>query len=170
MVYIGDSNTDIPCMKLVNSHSGHSVGVYNPETKDKRKVYKMIEDNRIRYFAPADYTENSELDKLVKMIIDQTASNEKLVSVHFQNKHEQVDQNMKIDSHEDKEKQKLILDLENSNSFKQTHSVISKLKQIKNWTQGEKILLLEIAKTNNQVSYIIDDDDVADFYKSISVD
>lgn len=170
MVYIGDSDTDIPCMKLVNSHSGHSVGVYNPETKDKRKVYKMIEDNRIRYFAPADYTENSELDKLVKMIIDQTASNEKLVSVHFQNKHEQVDQNMKIDSHEDKEKQKLILDLENSNSFKQTHSVISKLKQIKNWTQGEKILLLEIAKTNNQVSYIIDDDDVADFYKSISVD
>lgn len=170
MVYIGDSDTDIPCMKLVNSHSGHSVGVYNPETKDKRKVYKMIEDNRIRYFAPADYTENSELDKLVKMIIDQTASNEKLVSVHFQNKHEQVDQNMNIDSHEDKEKQKLILDLENSNSFKQTHSVISKLKQIKNWTQGEKILLQEIAKTNNQVSYIIDDDDVADFYKSISVD
>lgn len=170
MVYIGDSDTDIPCMKLVNSHSGHSIGVYNPETKDRRKVYKMMEDKRIKYFAPADYTDNSELDKLVKAIIDQTASNEKLMSVHFQCKQEQVGQSMKIDSHEDKEKQKLILDLENSNSFKQTHSVISKLKQIKKWTREEKIQLQEIAKTNNQVSYIIDDDDVADFYKSISAD
>ena len=168
MVYIGDSDTDIPCMKLVNSHSGHSIGVYNPETKDRRKLYKMMEDKRIKYFAPADYTDNSELDKLVKAIIDQTASNEKLMSVHFQCKQEQVGQSMKIDSHEDKEKQKLILDLENSNSFKQTHSVISKLKQIKKWTREEKIQLQEIAKTNNQVSYIIDDDDVADFYKSIS--
>ena len=170
MVYIGDSDTDIPCMKLVNSHSGHSIGVYNPETRDRRKVYKMMEDKRIKYFAPADYTDNSELDKLVKAIIDQTASNEKLMSVHFQCKQEQVDHNMNIDSHEDREKQKLILDLENSNSFKQTHSVISKLKQIKNWTREEKIQLQEIAKTNNQVSYIIDDDDVAEFYKSISAD
>lgn len=168
MVYIGDSDTDIPCMKLVNSHSGHSIGVYNPETRDRRKVYKMMEDKRIKYFAPADYTDNSELDKLVKAIIDQTASNEKLMSVHFQCKQEQVDHNMNIDSHEDREKQKLILDLENSNSFKQTHSVISKLKQIKKWTREEKIQLQEIAKTNNQVSYIIDDDD--DFYKSISAD
>ena len=79
MVYIGDSDTDIPCMKLVNSHSGHSIGVYNPETRDRRKVYKMMEDKRIKYFAPADYTDNSELDKLVKAIIDQTASNEKLI-------------------------------------------------------------------------------------------
>ena len=170
MVYIGDSDTDIPCMKLVNSHFGHSIGVYNPETRDRRKVYKMMEDKRIKYFAPADYTDNSELDKLVKAIIDQTASNEKLMSVHFQCKQEQVDHNMNIDSHEDREKQKLILDLENSNSFKQTHSVISKLKQIKKWTREEKIQLQEIAKTNNQVSYIIDDDDVADFYKSISAD
>lgn len=170
MVYIGDSDTDIPCMKLVNSHSGHSIGVYNPETRDRRKVYKMMEDKRIKYFAPADYTDNSELDKLVKAIIDQTASNENLMSVHFQCKQEQVDHNMNIDSHEDREKQKLILDLENSNSFKQTHSVISKLKQIKKWTRGEKNQLQEIAKTNNQVSYIIDDDDVAEFYKSISAD
>lgn len=78
IIYIGDSDTDIPCMKLVNSYSGHSIGVYNPETKDKRKVYKMIEDKRIKYYAPANYKEGSELDILVKNIIDTTASNEKL--------------------------------------------------------------------------------------------
>ena len=90
MIYIGDSDTDIPCMKLVNSYSGHSIGVFNPETNDKSKVYKMLKDNRIKYFAPADYTENSELDKLVKAIIDRTASNEKLMSIHYQNKKEQT--------------------------------------------------------------------------------
>ena len=57
MIYIGDSDTDIPCMKLVNTYGGHSIGVYNPKTCDKKKVYKMITDNRIKYFAPADYSE-----------------------------------------------------------------------------------------------------------------
>lgn len=129
-----------------------------------------MDDNRIKYFAAADYTENSDLDKLVKAIIDQTVTNETLMSVHYQNKQEQVNQSVNTDNHENKEKEKLILDLENSNSFKQTHSVISKLKLIKNWTQSEKIQLQEIAKTNNQVSYIMDDEDVADFYGMISVD
>ena len=48
MVYIGDSDTDIPCMKLVNTYGGHSIGVYNPDTIDKKKVYKMMNDNRIK--------------------------------------------------------------------------------------------------------------------------
>jgi phosphoserine phosphatase len=52
MVYIGDSDTDIPCMKLVNSYGGHSIGVFNAATNDKSKVYKMMHDNRIKYFAP----------------------------------------------------------------------------------------------------------------------
>ena len=74
MIYIGDSDTDIPCMKLINANSGHSIGVFNPETQDKRKVYRMMEDKRIKYYTPAKYTEGSELDKLVKTIIDTTAS------------------------------------------------------------------------------------------------
>ena len=66
MIYIGDSDTDVPCMKLVNTYGGHSIGVYNRETKEKTKVYKMLRDNRIKYYVPADYTESSDLDKLVK--------------------------------------------------------------------------------------------------------
>ena len=62
MIYIGDSDTDIPCMKLVNSYGGHSIGVYDAKERDKAKVYKMMRENRIRYFAPADYTEGSNLD------------------------------------------------------------------------------------------------------------
>lgn len=69
MVYIGDSETDIPCMKLVNSYGGYSVGVYDPATGDKSKVLKLMAENRIGYYAPADYTEGSELDTLLKNIL-----------------------------------------------------------------------------------------------------
>ena len=85
MVYIVDSDTDIPCMKLVNTYGGHSIGVYDPATQNKKKVYKMMHDKRIRYYAPADYTERSELDLLVKAIIDKTAANEILEDRHFRN-------------------------------------------------------------------------------------
>lgn len=83
MIYIGDSDTDIPCMKLVNSYGGHSIGVYDPNTNDKTKVLKMIKDNRIRYIAPADYTEGLELDRLVKNIIDKTSAYERLEDKHY---------------------------------------------------------------------------------------
>lgn len=78
IIYIGDSDTDIPCMKLVNTYGGHAIGVFDPERQDKSKVYKMIRDNRIRYIAPADYSEGEELDRLMKNIIAKTAAYEVL--------------------------------------------------------------------------------------------
>ena len=83
MVYIGDSDTDIPCMKLVNSYGGHSIGVYDPATKNKEKVYKMIKDNRVRYFAEADYSYGTKLDSLIKDIIKKTAVYEILENKHI---------------------------------------------------------------------------------------
>ena len=38
----------------------------------------MTRDNRIDYFVPADYSENTELDTLIKTIIDKTVFNELL--------------------------------------------------------------------------------------------
>ena len=83
MIYIGDSDTDIPCMSLV-----HSIGVYDPELNNKEKVYKMMQHHRIRYYAPADYSDGSELDTLVKRIIDKTAAYEILERTYVTNKHE----------------------------------------------------------------------------------
>lgn len=88
MVYIGDSDTDIPCMKLINTSGGHSIGVYDPTTGNKDKVFKMMADNRIRYFAPADYTEGSSLEALLHSIIDKTVTFEHLEQTHIQNKSE----------------------------------------------------------------------------------
>lgn len=78
IVYMGDSDTDIPCMSLVNTNGGHSIGVYDPNSLDKSKVQRMMVHKRIRHYAPADYREGTELDFLVKTIIQQTAAREKL--------------------------------------------------------------------------------------------
>ena len=48
----------------------------------------MMYEERIKYFAPADYTEGSELDQLVKDIIDRTQVNEKLEQIHVDKKRE----------------------------------------------------------------------------------
>lgn len=87
------------------------------------------------------------------------------MSIHYQNKQEQVSHNGQLDNLEGKEK--LIMDLENSNSFKQTHSIISKLKKIKDWTLEEKIQLKTIAEKNTQICSIMKDGDVDSFYSSL---
>ena len=166
IVYIGDSDTDVPCMKLVNTYGGHSIGIYNSETKDKSKVFKMMRENRIKYFAPADYSENSEIDKLVKSIIERTAANEVLESYHFENKRENVNAD-KQSNEEELQKMDLILNLENSGSFARTHEIIDKLKKYKNWTHNEKELLFRTGANNSQVYYILKDADVCLFYKGL---
>lgn len=70
MIYMGDSETDIPCMKLVNSYGGYSIGVYDPTKGDTSKVEKLLKENRIKCYAPADYTEGSELDVLMQSVFD----------------------------------------------------------------------------------------------------
>lgn len=78
IVYIGDSATDIPCMRLVKSKGGYSIGVFDPEKDIRQKVYQLFNDGRINYFAPADYSSRSELTKYVKQIIDTVAAKEKM--------------------------------------------------------------------------------------------
>ena len=90
MVYIGDSETDIPCMKLVNSYGGHSIGVYDPATGNRDRVLKMLAENRIRYFEAADYREGSGLDSLIRLIISKTAACEKLEKVHVEGMKESI--------------------------------------------------------------------------------
>ena len=166
MIYIGDSDTDIPCMKLVTTYGGHSIGVYNAETLEKSKVYKMMREGRIRYFAPADYSEGTPLDELVKTIIDRTATNEKLEEIHFRCKKEYVEDDKK-NSVEEQEKIDALISLESSGSFARTHEIIEKLRRYNNWTPVEVNLLFRIAVNNSQVRYIINDADVKLFYSEL---
>ena len=166
MVYIGDSDTDVPCMKLVNVNGGYSIGVYNADTKDKTKVYKMMRENRIKYYAPADYSEGKELDILLKAIIDRTAENEALESRFYAYKREQTDADKQTNETE-REKVDLLIKLENSRIFATTPAVIEKMRQITVWTKDETENLFTIAVNNSQVFYILGDMDVKAFYQKL---
>ena len=169
MIYIGDSDTDIPCMKLVNINGGHSIGVYNSDTKDKSKVFRMLDENRIKYFAPADYEEGSTLEQLVKKIIDRTISNEVLEEFYFDCVSEKMNET-RGQSEEELKKEELIDRLEDSSSFANTHTVIEQLSVIKEWSNSQKNKLKKIALDNTQVTYILRDSDVREFYSMICKD
>ncbi|WP_028875300.1 haloacid dehalogenase-like hydrolase [Tepidiphilus margaritifer] len=75
MVFIGDGATDIPCFRLVKDQGGLSIAVYTPNKKGgKEKASGYLNDGRVHAVLPAVYTENSELDKLLKAQIDLVAS------------------------------------------------------------------------------------------------
>ena len=79
MIYVGDGTTDIPCMRLVKNSGGHSIAVYNPDQKGASKeMASLIHDNRVSHVCPADYTEGSEMDILVKTIIDKIDLDDRL--------------------------------------------------------------------------------------------
>lgn len=166
IVYIGDSDTDIPCMKLVNINGGHSIGVYNSETKDKSKVFRMLDENRIKYYVPADYTEDSKLEHLVQQIIDRTISNEILENVHFDCIAEKIEET-KGQSEEELKKEELIDRLEDSTSFANTHSVMEQLAEVEKWSEIQKKKLFKIALENTQVKFILKDKDVKAFYRRL---
>ena len=126
----------------------------------------MIRDGRIKYYTPADYTDGSEMDKLVKSIIDRTATNAVLQEKYFGCKKEYLEADRQSD--EDTQKRTdLIIALDNSHSFAKTHSLISQLQHCKTWTESDMETLFEIAIHNSQVRYILTDPDVRAFYEKL---
>jgi len=75
MVFIGDGETDIPCFRLVKEQRGHAIAVYKPSTRGaKNKAKKLVAEGRVNFIAPANYSENSEIDRFVKAIMDKVAA------------------------------------------------------------------------------------------------
>jgi len=71
MIYFGDGETDIPCMKLIKEKNGHSIAVYKPHDKKKKATAEhLIADKRVNFVCPADYTEGKEIHKVVITILD----------------------------------------------------------------------------------------------------
>ena len=86
--------------------------------------------------------------------------------MHYKYKKERVLADQKSNE-EDRRKSSLIIDLSNSRSFANTHSIIRRMKKISMWTEKEKETLFDIAIHNNQVLYILQDFDVKTFYKKL---
>lgn len=76
MIYFGDGLTDIPCMRLVKQNKGYSIAVYQDGKNKTAK--KLLDDNRCNFIALADYSENSELDTIVRKILTKISAEENL--------------------------------------------------------------------------------------------
>ena len=69
MIYVGDGQTDVPCMKFIKEKGGKTIGLYS-SSNNKNSVLDLIEDNRVNFACLADYSNGSTFDKSVKLIID----------------------------------------------------------------------------------------------------
>lgn len=79
MIYVGDGQTDVPCMKLVKLHGGHSICVYNPNSEKKKNIAeKLYKDGRVNFITKAEYTEGSKIDSIMKDILNKIAINNKI--------------------------------------------------------------------------------------------
>ena len=83
MVYIGDGMTDIPSMIIVKNNGGKSIAVY-PEGKED-KVQDLYSDGRVNYVCAANYKEGSNLEKVMKLIIQGVQINHQLRSQENKN-------------------------------------------------------------------------------------
>ncbi len=85
MIYIGDGLTDVPCMKLVKQNGGKSIAVYM-QGKEGIAHRLMVED-RINFYTPADYTDGGELFGLVSTILEEMKACNRLETASIEMKY-----------------------------------------------------------------------------------
>jgi len=79
MIYLGDGETDVPCMRLVKDQGGHSLAVYRKGKHGAKSVAeKLIEEGRVNFTAVADYAEGSDIDQQVKAVLDRISADVRL--------------------------------------------------------------------------------------------
>lgn len=78
MIYIGDGETDVPAMKMINHQGGYSIVVYPPkagkrrsavEMTGKRTAEKLVTDGRAQFVAEANYEEGGPVYQIVTMLV-----------------------------------------------------------------------------------------------------
>jgi len=75
MIYFGDGDTDVPCMKIVGMFGGHSIAVYDPsDAKKKATAGKLKRQGRVSFAVPADYSSSAAAFRVVSAIIDKISA------------------------------------------------------------------------------------------------
>ena len=69
IIYLGDGETDVPCMSVVKEQGGHSIAVYG-DRKKKATAQRLVKEHRVNFICKADYSENAEIHTTVKLILD----------------------------------------------------------------------------------------------------
>ena len=79
MIYLGDGDTDVPCMKIVGMFGGHSIPVYQPDNPHKKATAGMLRrQGRVSLALPAVYTADSPAFRVVKAILDKIKADHEL--------------------------------------------------------------------------------------------
>ena len=82
MIYFGDGETDIPCMKIVGMFGGNPIAVYDPESaKKKATAQKLQRQGRVKFITPATYTKDSRTFQIVAAIIDKVKAEDDLAKL-----------------------------------------------------------------------------------------
>ena len=75
IIFIGDGETDVPCMKVVKDRGGLSLAVY-PNSNYIQRAQQLLARNKVHYAFPADYRKKSLLtQKVTQHIIEQSKKN-----------------------------------------------------------------------------------------------
>lgn len=79
IAFIGDGETDVPCFRLVTEQGGNSISVYKSNTRNARaRCLEYIKQGRAKFLAPADYRDGTEIDRIIKTLIDKLSSDHHL--------------------------------------------------------------------------------------------
>jgi len=71
MIYIGDGLSDVPCMKMMKAYGGCAIAVY--QENNRSKVEELLLRDRVDFIFPADYSEDSQLNRTVHNLIKKIA-------------------------------------------------------------------------------------------------
>lgn len=86
MIYFGDGETDIPCMKLIKQQGGNSIAVYKPRNKHKKScAEKLVKEQRVNFACAADYSKGGDIYNIVEAIIKQVKSNFDFINLQKRN-------------------------------------------------------------------------------------
>ena len=80
IIYLGDGFTDIPSMRMTRETGGYAIAVY--QNNNKKIVNNLLKDNRIDFYAKADYRENCEIDLLIRKILKDISIKNDLKELH----------------------------------------------------------------------------------------
>jgi len=74
MIYIADGPSDIPSFSVVRKHGGLAYAVYDPNSEEQfAQAVELQRTGRVDDYGPADYTENSQTDRWLRLKVRKIA-------------------------------------------------------------------------------------------------
>ena len=175
-----DENSLLDCSDVIElAYNRYRIG--NPPGKDNKYgdainwecLLKNVPNNEDLYVISSDKDYRSLIDdKKINPFLEQEWEKKKHGEIKFYTSlvaflNEHVKD---ITLETENRKHELIDELKNSRSFQQTHGIIAMLSKLTGWTDAQIEELCKCAEDNDQVGWILKDQDVEAFYNSIMKD